>query len=90
MYICVCMYVCVCEREIEREKSKNIIYYTISFTVHICFIIISNIIFTRKILVLQNLDFIYFFIFLKFSLVINLIFIFILFFLASNIMKWLL
>ena len=60
MYICmyVCMCVCVCEREIEREKSKNIIYYTISFIVHICFVTISNIIFTRKFLVSHNLVFI--------------------------------
>ena len=56
IYICmyVCMYVCmcVCERDIYRKKSKNIIYYIISFIVHICFVTISNIIFTRKFLVL--------------------------------------
>ena len=67
------MYVCVCEREIEREKSKNIIYYTISFIVHICFVTISNIILNRKFLVSHNLVFICFFIFFKFYLM-NVIF----------------
>ena len=45
MYVCVC----VCEREkpIKKEKSNNIIYYTISLIVHICFVIISNIMFIR-------------------------------------------
>ena len=69
----VCMYVCVCvcgrEKSIKKEKSKNIIYYTISLIVHICFVTISNIIFIKKNLVLHNLVFICFFIFLKFSLV---------------------
>ena len=69
MYVCMYVYICVCERKIEREKNKNIIYYTISFIVHICFVTISNIIFTRKFLVLQNLVFICFFIFFKFSLI---------------------
>ena len=53
IYIYICM--CVCEREIWREKSKNIMYYIISFIVHICFVTISNIIFTRNFLVLQNI-----------------------------------
>ena len=71
MYVCmyVCMYICVCLREkpIKKEKSKNIIYCTISLIVHICFVTISNIIFIKKCLVSHNLVFICFFIFLKFS-----------------------
>ena len=51
IYVCmyVCIYVCVCEREkpIKKEKSNNIIYYTISLIVHICFVTISNIMFIR-------------------------------------------
>ena len=47
MYVCRC--VCVCEREkpIKKDKNKNIIYYTISLIVHICFVTISNIMFIR-------------------------------------------
>ena len=53
LYICmyVCMYVCVCvcerEKPIKKEKSNNIIYYTISLIVHIFFVTISNIMFIR-------------------------------------------
>ena len=62
---------CVCEREkpIKKEKNNNIIYYTISLIVHICFVTISNIMFIRKILVSHNVLVIWFFIFFKFSLV---------------------
>ena len=78
IHIClyVCRYVCVCEREkpIKKEKNKNIIYYTISLIDRICFVTISNIMFIRNFLVSQNVV-IWFFIFLKFSLV-NLLFFF--------------
>ena len=51
VYVCmyVCIYVCVCVREkpIKKEKSNNIIYYTIPLIVHICFLTISNIMFIR-------------------------------------------
>ena len=56
---------CVCEREkpIKKEKNNNIIYYTISLIVHICFVTISNIMFIRKFLVSHNVLVIWFFIF---------------------------
>ena len=50
IYVCmyVCMYVCVCVRKTHKEREKhNIIYYTISLIVHICFVTISNIMFIR-------------------------------------------
>ena len=51
IHICmyVCMYVCVCVREkpIKKERSNNIIYYTIYLVFRICFGTISNIMFIR-------------------------------------------
>ena len=51
IYVCmyVCMYLCVCVREkpIKKERSNNIIYYTISLVFHICFGTISNFMFIR-------------------------------------------
>ena len=49
MYVCMYVCVCVCEREkpIKKERSNNIIYYTISSIFHICFGTISNFMFIR-------------------------------------------
>ena len=83
------MCVCMREKPIKKEKYKNIIYYTISLIVHIWFITISNIMFIRKSLVSHNVVVIWFFIFLKVSLV-NLLLFFLHFSsLALNTMKWL-
>ena len=49
MYVCMYVYMCmrVREKPIKKEKSNNIIYYTISLIFHICFVTISNIMFIR-------------------------------------------
>ena len=93
MYVCIYVCVCVCVKETHKDREKqeyHILYYF--FNCSYFFVTISNIIFIRKFLVSHNLVFIFFFVFLKFSLV-NLkdfFFFFFFFSLASNIMKWLL